>query len=69
MAETVAGCIKCNRLACVCDVRAAHPNPRCAYLIAVTCAVPIECEHGYDACPECDPCTCASPAPPATERP
>ncbi len=18
----------------------------------------IECEHGYDVCPECDPCTC-----------
>lgn len=21
-------------------------------------SVAIECKHGYDCCPECDPCTC-----------
>lgn len=25
---------------------------------AVQCAVGVECEHGYDVCPQCDPCTC-----------
>lgn len=31
----------------------------CRTRTAATCAVPIECEHGYDVCPRCDPCTCA----------
>lgn len=22
----------------------------------------VECQHGYDVCPQCDPCTCALPA-------
>jgi hypothetical protein len=22
------------------------------------CPVGIECQHGYDVCPTCDPCTC-----------
>ena len=26
---------------------------------AATCAIPIECDHGFDVCPVCDPCTCA----------
>ena len=33
-------------------------RPDCPLLRAVKCAVPIECEHGYDVCPQCDPCTC-----------
>lgn len=31
----------------------------CPHLVAATCAVPIECEHGRDVCPTCDPCTCS----------
>lgn len=31
----------------------------CALRTAMTCAVGIECEHGYDVCPKCDKCTCA----------
>ena len=30
----------------------------CPYYRAMTCAVGIECAHGYDVCPMCDPCTC-----------
>lgn len=30
----------------------------CLFFRAVACAVAIECEHGYDVCPQCDPCTC-----------
>jgi hypothetical protein len=33
--------------------------PGCRTRIAAECAVPIECHHGYDVCPECDPCTCS----------
>lgn len=61
------GCEKCGHLACVCDVIAAHPDPQCRFRVSATCAVPIECEHGFDACPTCDPCTCASK--PIDERP
>lgn len=30
----------------------------CRYRLAVSGAVAIECPHGYDVCPICDPCTC-----------
>lgn len=33
-------------------------KPHCHYLISVVGAAAIECEHGYDSCPVCDPCTC-----------
>lgn len=32
--------------------------PECAFRIASECAAAIECEHGFDCCPTCDPCTC-----------
>jgi len=32
----------------------------CRFRIAETCAVGVECEHGYDVCPMCDPCTCGA---------
>lgn len=51
------GCTTCGHLACVCPTKAAHVEG-CPYRRAVTCSVPIECEHGYDVCPECDQCTC-----------
>lgn len=50
-------CDVCDRLACVCPTKKAH-HKDCKFRIAVTCAVGIECEHGYDVCPQCDPCTC-----------
>lgn len=30
----------------------------CPHWHAVNAGVGIECEHGYDVCPKCDPCTC-----------
>jgi hypothetical protein len=58
MPEYNCGCDKCGHLACVCGVIEAHTDENCAFRIAITCAIPIECEHGYDVCPKCDPCTC-----------
>lgn len=54
---TVKQC-KCGHIACVCGVIDAHPDPDCKYRLAVTCHVALECEHGHDVCPHCDPCTC-----------
>jgi hypothetical protein len=31
---------------------------KCPERLARECAAPIECEHGFDVCPTCDPCTC-----------
>lgn len=36
--------------------------PDCQFRIAETCAIPVECEHGHDCCPICDPCTCGKNA-------
>lgn len=33
-------------------------QPGCTMRLALTCAAAIECEHGCDVCPTCDPCTC-----------
>lgn len=52
------GCTTCGHLACVCKIIAEHPNPECRFRVSATCPVGIECEHGYDVCPTCDPCTC-----------
>ncbi len=30
----------------------------CAFRKAIESSVGIECEHGFDVCPYCDPCTC-----------
>lgn len=51
------GCAKCGHLACVCKIKREH-GPKCAYRLAAAGPVGIECEHGYDTCPICDPCTC-----------
>jgi len=56
--RSVIGCETCGHISCVCHVIDAHPDPECGYRISVTCSVPIECPHGFDVCPECDPCTC-----------
>lgn len=55
----IVDCPKCGRLACVCEVKRVHAKD-CPFQIAVSCAVAIECEHGYDVCPKCDPCTCGT---------
>ena len=33
-------------------------HPECRARKAFECAVGVECEHGFDVCHECDPCTC-----------
>lgn len=33
-------------------------KPGCPRLVSMTGAAAIECPHGYDSCPICDPCTC-----------
>lgn len=47
-----------GHIACVCNIKKRH-NPNCKFLIAATGAIGIECKHGFDVCPKCDPCTCA----------
>ena len=54
----IEACSTCGHFACVCDVKAEHMAD-CKYRIARAGSVAIECEHGYDVCPVCDPCTCA----------
>lgn len=52
-------CIVCGHLSCVCEILTTH-QVDCAFRLAATCAVPIECEHDFDVCPKCDPCTCGA---------
>lgn len=33
-------------------------RPGCLFREASLCSVGVQCEHGYDVCPKCDPCTC-----------
>lgn len=35
-----------------------HHAEGCPQWRAMCCTTPIECPHGYDVCPVCDPCTC-----------
>ena len=48
---------RCGHIACVCNIETNHSED-CKFRRAATCSVGIECEHGYDVCPICDPCTC-----------
>lgn len=52
------GCT-CGHIACVCNIKARH-KPDCKFLIAATGPIGIECEHGSDVCPICDPCECGT---------
>lgn len=47
----------CGMISCVCELVKPH-NEDCRFRNSVLCPVAIECEHGYDVCPKCDPCTC-----------
>lgn len=55
--KTIKPCKSCGHINCICRVRAAHKSS-CKYRIAKTASVGIECGHGYDVCPICDPCDC-----------
>lgn len=53
----IGSCPKCKHISCVCEILTAHKKG-CSFRLASTCAIPIECDHGFDVCPTCDPCTC-----------
>lgn len=55
--DRIVACETCKHFACVCGIIVMH-NENCPFRKAATCAVAIECDHGFDVCPECDPCTC-----------
>jgi len=55
-------CNQCGHFACICQDLADH-KLKCKYRRAVTSTVPVECEHGHDVCPICDPCDCDIPSP------
>jgi hypothetical protein len=59
------GCPKCGNLAtCTCPVEKQHAEG-CRYRTAACLSIELACEHGFQACPICDPCTCgADPNPP-----
>lgn len=50
-------CKACGFIDCVCALRRAHV-PGCRLRTAAEGPVGIECDHGHDVCPVCDPCTC-----------
>lgn len=50
-------CATCGQCPCCCGVRRNHAE-WCRLRRAIECPVAIECEHGRDVCPTCDPCTC-----------
>lgn len=43
-------------------------EPGCKLAAAMRGTMLVECEHGYDVCPKCDPCTC-TPKPPEAYPP
>lgn len=52
------GCPACgNLVACVCALRREHASD-CRFRRAAELSVELACDHGYQACPTCDPCTC-----------
>lgn len=53
-------CPVCGNLAsCTCDVAAKH-KPDCRFRRAAELSVELACAHGFQACPQCDPCTCGA---------
>lgn len=48
----------CGQIACVCHLVAGHVEG-CRLRTPLLCPVSVECPHGRDVCPECDPCTCS----------
>lgn len=49
----------CGLIQCCCEVARRHTK-ECRFRVSITCAIPIDCVHGYDSCPQCDPCTCGA---------
>ena len=52
-------CGTCNQIPCCCGVRKNHAK-NCKFRRAIEVPIGLECKHGYDVCPTCDPCTCGT---------
>jgi hypothetical protein len=52
----------CQLISCVCVEKRKHKEG-CQYRLAISCAIPIVCGHGFDVCPTCDPCSCGVAVP------
>lgn len=48
----------CGLISCACKEARTHERD-CNYRRVLLLRVGIDCEHGYDTCPICDPCDCA----------
>jgi hypothetical protein len=51
-------CDTCGFIECICKIQREH-HKLCRLVVAARCPVSIECEHGHDVCPICDPCNCS----------
>lgn len=52
------GCPHCGNLCtCTCKIQREH-SEGCRYRRAAQMSVELACDHGFQACPICDPCTC-----------
>ncbi len=47
------------REGCICQLQKAH-KPDCRFMRAARLSVELACDHGFQACPICDPCTCGA---------
>ena len=54
-------CKGCGYVTCVCNVRVAH-RKGCRFRRAAELTFELACEHGFQACPKCDPCDCGASA-------
>lgn len=48
-----------NYCTCTCVLEDKH-RPGCRFLMAAMLSVEIACDHGFQACPICDPCDCGA---------
>ena len=55
-------CAGCgNFCTCTCSIEKKHKKS-CRYRVAASLSVELACDHGLQACPECDPCDCGAGA-------
>lgn len=52
-------CAECGyfKFACICKLKLVHRED-CRFLRAARLTVELACDHGFQACPICDPCSC-----------
>lgn len=54
-------CPRCGtiREICICSLKERHKD-NCRFLRAARLPMELACEHGFQACPKCDPCDCGA---------